>query len=295
MQPILEMRHHQDLPGRARARQCQSRGRARRDPRAGRRERRRQVDADEGALRRLPARHLRRRHRLRGRGRSSATSPTASIAASSSSTRSWRWCRSSRSPRTSSSATRSRPRASSTGRRPLAAPPRCSTRSACARRPTTLVADLGVGKQQLVEIAKALSKRVRLLILDEPTASLKENDSQALLDLLLECKAQGITSILISHKLNEISRVADRDHRAARRRHGRDARLPPRLSARTTSSATWSAARCLDRYPPRVPNIGEILFEVEGWNVLPSASTRPRAISTSTSTSAPARSSASPA
>ena len=75
--------------------------------------------------------------------------------------------------------------------------------------PKTLITNIGVGKQQLVEIAKALSKEVQLLILDEPTASLSEKDSQALLDLLLEFKRQGITSILISHKLNEVNRVAD--------------------------------------------------------------------------------------
>src|SRR5206468_10771258 len=75
--------------------------------------------------------------------------------------------------------------------------------------PATLVDELGVGKQQLVEIAKALSKQVKLLILDEPTASLNETDSEALLDLLLELKAQGIACILISHKLNEVERVAD--------------------------------------------------------------------------------------
>ncbi len=75
--------------------------------------------------------------------------------------------------------------------------------------PETLVTNLGVGKQQLVEIAKALSKKVKLLILDEPTASLNEKDSDALLNLLLQFKQQGISSILISHKLNEISKVAD--------------------------------------------------------------------------------------
>src|SRR5918997_4301976 len=75
--------------------------------------------------------------------------------------------------------------------------------------PDTLVTNLGVGKQQLVEIAKALSKKVKLLILDEPTASLNEKDSDALLNLLLRFKEQGISSILISHKLNEISKVAD--------------------------------------------------------------------------------------
>ncbi|HBZ64722.1 MAG TPA: ABC transporter ATP-binding protein [Lachnospiraceae bacterium] len=76
--------------------------------------------------------------------------------------------------------------------------------------PHTLIKDIGVGKQQLVEIAKALAKDVKLLILDEPTASLNESDSQALLDLMLEFKKQGMTSIIISHKLNEISYVADK-------------------------------------------------------------------------------------
>ena len=65
-------------------------------------------------------------------------------------------------------------------------------------------------KQQLVEIAKALAKNAKLLILDEPTASLNEDDSQALLELLLKFKKQGMTSIIISHKLNEISYVADK-------------------------------------------------------------------------------------
>jgi putative multiple sugar transport system ATP-binding protein len=75
--------------------------------------------------------------------------------------------------------------------------------------PQTRVADIGVGKQQLVEIAKALSKSVKLLILDEPTAALNDEDSGKLLDLMLELKTQGITSIIISHKLNEIETVAD--------------------------------------------------------------------------------------
>src|SRR5688572_6993919 len=70
--------------------------------------------------------------------------------------------------------------------------------------PDTLITNIGVGKQQLVEIAKALSKEVKLLILDEPTASLSEKDSDALLNLLVEFKKQGIASILISHKLNEV-------------------------------------------------------------------------------------------
>ena len=75
---------------------------------------------------------------------------------------------------------------------------------------TTLIKDIGTGKQQLVEIAKALSKNVKLLILDEPTSSLNEEDSKMLLDLMLGFKEQGMTSIIISHKLNEISYVADK-------------------------------------------------------------------------------------
>ena len=75
---------------------------------------------------------------------------------------------------------------------------------------TTLIKDIGTGKQQLVEIAKALSKKVKLLILDEPTSSLNEEDAKMLLDLLLHFKEEGMTSIIISHKLNEISYVADK-------------------------------------------------------------------------------------
>lgn len=74
----------------------------------------------------------------------------------------------------------------------------------------TLIKDIGIGKQQLVEIAKALAKNVKLLILDEPTASLNEADSRKLLDLMLQFKKEGLTSIIISHKLNEISYVADK-------------------------------------------------------------------------------------
>lgn len=72
-----------------------------------------------------------------------------------------------------------------------------------------MVKSLGVGKQQLIEIAKALSQNVKLLILDEPTAALNENDSQNLLNLLFELKQKGITSIMISHKLKEVQKVAD--------------------------------------------------------------------------------------
>ncbi|EAU43057.1 sugar ABC transporter (ATP-binding protein) [Fulvimarina pelagi HTCC2506] len=131
--------------------------------------------------------------------------------------------------------------------------------------PQELVTNLGLGKQQLVEIAKALSKEVKLLILDEPTSSLNEKDSQALLDLLLEFKQRGIASIMISHKLNEIAKIADsitvlRDGAA--------------VSTLDCSGGNVSeddiirdmVGRSLeDRYPPREPKIGETIFEVKNW------------------------------
>jgi putative multiple sugar transport system ATP-binding protein len=131
--------------------------------------------------------------------------------------------------------------------------------------PETLVTHLGVGKQQLVEIAKALSRQVRLLILDEPTASLNENDSQALLDLLLELKKQGITCILISHKLNEISRVADAITVL------RDGSTVESLDCRTGLVSEDRVIKAMvgremaDRYPPRQPEIGATVFEVRNW------------------------------
>src|SRR5512139_2628399 len=76
--------------------------------------------------------------------------------------------------------------------------------------PATKVKDLGVGKQQLIEIAKALSKDVRLLILDEPTAALNEDDSDNLLNLIRGLREHGVTSVLISHKLKEVIAIADK-------------------------------------------------------------------------------------
>jgi putative multiple sugar transport system ATP-binding protein len=131
--------------------------------------------------------------------------------------------------------------------------------------PTTEVGKIGVGKQQLVEIAKALAKDVRLLILDEPTAALQENDSQKLLDLLLELKAQGITSILISHKLNEIGRVADR---ITILRDGATVSTIPRTEITEDRIIRDMVGRDMaHRYPERTPHVGEVLMEVSNWNV----------------------------
>jgi len=133
--------------------------------------------------------------------------------------------------------------------------------------PLTLVGDLGVGKQQLIEIAKALSKEVKLLILDEPTASLNESDSDALLELLLGLKAEGISSILISHKLNEISKVADsitvlRDGATV---DTFDCRVEPISEDRII--ANMVGREMADRYPQRDPEIGDVIFEIRDWRV----------------------------
>ncbi|MBF0677602.1 MAG: ATP-binding cassette domain-containing protein [Devosia sp.] len=131
--------------------------------------------------------------------------------------------------------------------------------------PDTLITNIGVGKQQLVEIAKALSKQVQLLILDEPTASLSEKDSQALLELLLEFKKQGITSIIISHKLNEISRIADR---VTVIRDGRTIETMDTDQITEDRIITSMVGRSLeDRYPARTPAVGDVVLEVRNWNV----------------------------
>lgn len=133
--------------------------------------------------------------------------------------------------------------------------------------PDTLIKDIGVGKQQLVEIAKALAKKVKLLILDEPTAALNEEDSENLLNLLLELKKDGITSILISHKLNEISKVSDKITVI------RDGAVIETLVKGIDDISEdriikgMVGRELVDRFPKRVPKIGEVAFEVKDWNV----------------------------
>jgi putative multiple sugar transport system ATP-binding protein len=134
--------------------------------------------------------------------------------------------------------------------------------------PRTRVSTLGIGKQQLVEIAKALSRRVKLLILDEPTSSLNENDSDALLNLLLEFKAKGISSILITHKLDEVFKVADK---ITVLRDGGSVRTVERQAPHITEAAIIRdmVGRPLgDRFPTREGvAIGETVFEVRNWTV----------------------------
>lgn len=133
--------------------------------------------------------------------------------------------------------------------------------------PGTLISSIGVGKQQLVEIAKALSKKVKLLILDEPTAALNEEDSENLLNLLLAFKKQGISSIMISHKLNEITKVADS---ITILRDGQTIETLDMVKDRITEDRIIKGMVGRDltqRYPVREPNIGDTIFEVKAWNV----------------------------
>ena len=134
--------------------------------------------------------------------------------------------------------------------------------------PHTLVKDISVGKQQLIEIAKALAKNVRLLILDEPTSSLNESDSKNVLDLLLRLQEQGVTSIIISHKLNEISYCADRitilrDGATVETLDNKAAEIP---EARIVKGMV--GREMTERFPTRSRAIkDEIAFEVKNFTV----------------------------
>lgn len=141
--------------------------------------------------------------------------------------------------------------------------------------PSTKVKDLGVGHRQLVEIAKALSKDVKLLILDEPTAALNEDDSAHLLNLLRELKKQGVTSIMISHKLKEIVSIADT---VTVLRDGAT------ICSIDTSEKKISEQEIIKHmvgreieniYPKREKiDIGERCFEIKNWTVQSPASDR---------------------
>lgn len=133
--------------------------------------------------------------------------------------------------------------------------------------PGTLIKDIGVGKQQLVEICKAISKEVKLLILDEPTAALNEKESDNLLNLVLEFKKKGITCILISHKLREVTKVCDaitilRDGETIETLYkGIDDISEDRIIKGMVGRELTNL------YPGREPHIGDVIFEIKDWNV----------------------------
>lgn len=133
---------------------------------------------------------------------------------------------------------------------------------------TVLIKDIGTGKQQLVEIAKALSKNVKLLILDEPTSSLNEEDSKMLLDMLLGFKKEGLTSIIITHKLNEVAYCADRIT-VLRDGSTIETMENPNHNIDEERIIRGMVGRELtDRYPERVHNISpDVAFECKHWTV----------------------------
>jgi putative multiple sugar transport system ATP-binding protein len=133
--------------------------------------------------------------------------------------------------------------------------------------PDTAIKNLGVGQQQLIEIAKALAKDVKLLILDEPTSALNEEDAANLLDILRSLRSRGMTSIMISHKLNEIAAIADSITII------RDGKTVESLSI---TDGTISEDRIIrgmvgremeSRFPPHTPHTGKPFFEVRDWVV----------------------------
>lgn len=130
----------------------------------------------------------------------------------------------------------------------------------------TKIKDIGMGKQQLVEIIKALAKDVKILILDEPTAALNDDDSKHLLDLLLDLKDHGITSIIISHKLNEVTRVADEITVV---RDGQTIETLVKGVDEITEGRIIKGMvgrELVDRFPKRTHAIGEVCFEVKNWS-----------------------------
>jgi len=133
--------------------------------------------------------------------------------------------------------------------------------------PNTIISNIGVGKQQLVEIAKALSKNVKLLIMDEPTAALNEEESNKLLDLMLDLQKQGLTIIIISHKLNEITKVCNNITII------RDGKSIETLNKNADSITEDRIIKGMigreleDRFPKRESHIGDVCFEVKNWTV----------------------------
>lgn len=133
--------------------------------------------------------------------------------------------------------------------------------------PTAKIKDLSVGKQQLVEIAKALSRDVKLLILDEPTAALNEDDSANLLDLLRGLREQGVTSILISHKLKEVIEIADT---VTVLRDGQTIRTLDSHKGEVSENTLIKhmVGREIENVYPRRTNkqFGEVVLEAKNWN-----------------------------
>lgn len=134
-----------------------------------------------------------------------------------------------------------------------------------SEKPNTMVETLGTGKQQLIEIAKALNKHVDILILDEPTSSLTEQDSQNLLELLRQLRKSGMTCIYISHKLNEVMDISDT---VTVLRDGKTITTKPISEVTESLLISYMVGREMTEvYPVAVHTPGEVVLSVKDWTV----------------------------
>jgi len=134
-------------------------------------------------------------------------------------------------------------------------------------RPQTIVSKMSVGKQQLVEIARAISEKAELLIFDEPTSSLNDEESQKLLDLMREFRKEGITCIMISHKLDEVLGIADsitilRDGQSVGSYDLHEKKITEHQLIKGMVGRELK-----NLFPTKEPEIGEVVFEVKDWTV----------------------------
>ena len=139
--------------------------------------------------------------------------------------------------------------------------------------PGVTVRSLGVGIQQMIEIAKALSKNVRLLVLDEPTSALSEDECDTLINLILKLKENGVTCIMISHKLSEVMRIADS---TTILRDGKTITTIDRENLNENDMIRFMVGREIKNiYPPKTKrDIGEVCLEIKNWNAYDFTSSR---------------------
>ncbi len=124
---------------------------------------------------------------------------------------------------------------------------------------------LGVGEQQLVAIAKALSKDARILVLDEPTAALSEEESAKLLKILRDLRAKGVTCIYISHRLKEVFDIADR---ITVLRDGKTVATHDKKDLDENKLIALMVGReVTNKYPKTTRTAGEVVLEVRDWTV----------------------------
>ncbi|PKM93115.1 MAG: xylose ABC transporter ATP-binding protein [Firmicutes bacterium HGW-Firmicutes-1] len=131
--------------------------------------------------------------------------------------------------------------------------------------PNTKIINLGIGQQQLIEVAKAIAKKTELLILDEPTSALTEAETDNLLKLLKEFKEKGVTCIYISHKLNEIFKIADN---ITVLRDGQTVTTRATEELNEDKLITLMVGRELTQRFPRVEHSpSEVMMEIKNWTV----------------------------